>query len=180
MILSAAEIAATVDRLAAELAADFPGRDLHLVGLLHGCQPFMADLGRALWRRGNPLRFSYLRARSYTGTVSSGQVNFTEPERLFFSPGVPVLLLDDIFDTGLTARAAVDFLRRRGAAEVRLVVLLQKAGREDRSGLVAYSGAVIPDEFVVGYGLDYQEKFRELPYLTRLTAVLQENHGSSS
>ncbi len=181
VILTAKDIAAVVSRLAAAVAADFPGRGLHLVGLLHGCQPFMADLGRALWQQGNTLRFSYLRARSYAGTASTGEVVFREPERLAFAPdGDPVLLLDDIFDTGLTVRAAAAFLRRRGAAAVRVAVLLQKEGREDRSGLVSYTGAVIPDEFVVGYGLDYEEKYRELPYLVRLSAVLQESHDSSS
>jgi hypoxanthine phosphoribosyltransferase len=167
IILTAAEIAVINRRLAAEIAADLPpGGPLTVIGLLKGCQPFMADLCRCLWHEGVALKIEYLRAKSYAGTRSSGSVELDSAplDELAGRATGPFLLLDDVYDTGLTLRTAAGELRRRGIDSVRTGVLLRKEGRGD-VGDVTYCGAVIPDRFVVGYGLDYNERYRELPHI---------------
>ena len=165
-LLSAVEIADIIEILAGEIADDFAGRQLQLLGLLKGCQPFMADLSRALCRLNLSLAIFYLHARSYIGRQPGGMVKLTAASLVDnLSPTRPILLLDDIFDTGETIRQVAAMLKSQGFSEVKVCVLLQKKGREDHAGLVDYCGTLIPDKFVVGYGLDYQEKFRELPYL---------------
>ncbi|MBN2231734.1 MAG: hypoxanthine phosphoribosyltransferase [Deltaproteobacteria bacterium] len=180
IILTAEEIAVLNRRLAAEIAADLPltgpESGLTVIGLLKGCQPFMADLCRCLWHEGVALKIEYLRAKSYAGTCSTGQValefdllkGLTGDQSRREPPTGPMLLVDDMFDTGLTLKTVAAELQRRYGGQVRTCVLLRKETHPDEFGLITYCGAVIPDRFVVGYGLDCDERYRELPHIITL------------
>ncbi len=159
------EVKSVVAGLAAAIAADSSERKILLLGLLKGCQPFLADLCRELSRYQLSLAVEYLQVSSYVGTASSGQVKISQtlPESLM--RGCDVIVVDDIFDTGLTLKSVVTHLREKGAERVKTCVLLRKEGSSRVVMEPDYCGAVIPDAFIVGYGLDYNEQYRELPYI---------------
>ncbi len=159
------ELKSVVATLAAAIATDSSGRKLLLLGLLKGCQPFLADLCRELSRYQLSLAVEYLQVSSYVGTASSGQVTINHglPDSLW--RGCDVIVVDDIFDTGLTLKSVVAHLREKGAEKVKTCVLLRKEGSSRVVMEPDYCGAVIPDAFIVGYGLDYNEQYRELPYI---------------
>ena len=159
------ELKSMVAGLAAAIAADFCGRKLLLLGLLKGCQPFLADLCRDLSRYQLSLVVEYLQVSSYVGTASSGQVTISQALPDVFRQGCDVIVVDDIFDTGLTLKSVVALLREKGAEKVKTCVLLRKEGSSRVVMEPDYCGAVIPDAFIVGYGLDYNEQYRELPYI---------------
>jgi hypoxanthine phosphoribosyltransferase len=170
ILYTESQLKSVVAELAVAIAADASGRKLLLLGLLKGCQPFLADLCRELSRHQLSLAVDYLQVSSYVGTVSSGQVMISGalPDRL--CQGCDVLVVDDIFDTGLTLKRVVGHLREKGAESVKTCVLLRKKGSSRVVMEPDYCGAVIPDAFIVGYGLDYNEKYRELPYIKILGA----------
>jgi len=164
VLYSANELEKVVADLAKAIAADFPDRQLLLLGLLKGCQPFLADLSRQLSRYQLDLAVDYLQVSSYIGTASCGRVTIkpvTVDES--FCRQRHVLVVDDIFDTMV-------WLKEKGAASVKSCVLLRKSGCSDEVLTPDYWGAIIPDAFVVGYGLDYNEQYRELPYIKILGA----------
>lgn len=169
ILYSESELKKVVVELAAAIAADSCGRKLLLLGLLKGCQPFLADLCRELSRHQLVLAVEYLHVSSYVGTASSGQVTISQslPDSLW--PGCDVIVVDDIFDTGLTLKKVVTHLCEKGAKKVRTCVLLRKEGCSQVVMEPDYCGAVIPDAFIVGYGLDYNEQYRELPYIKVLS-----------
>jgi len=162
-LLDGHQIEQIVEDLARRIAADQAnGQPLMVVGLLKGCLPFMADLCRSLSGFGVRVEMEYLRVKSYLGRRSSGTV------QIFELPEVDlvdreILLVDDILDTGLTLREVARFFRERGVGRVRTCVLLSKEGRD--AAVVDYLGTTIPDVFVVGYGMDDAEQYRELPYI---------------
>jgi len=171
VLYSANELEKVVADLAKAIAADFPDRQLLLLGLLKGCQPFLADLSRQLSRYQLDLAIDYLQVSSYIGTASCGRVTIkpvTVDES--FCRQRHVLVVDDIFDTGLTLKEVMVWLKEKGAASVKSCVLLRKSGCSDEVLTPDYWGAIIPDAFVVGYGLDYNEQYRELPYIKILGA----------
>ncbi len=166
ILLSQEQLDEIVADLAGEIAADFAGAaPLQLLGLLKGCQPFLADLSRALSRYSLPLAVDYLKARSYVGTASSGRVEITALTAVADLALGDVVVIDDIFDTGLTLKQVVSHLKEQGAGRVKTCVLLRKEGCSRVAIEPDYVGAVIPNEFVVGYGLDYNEQYRELPFI---------------
>jgi len=163
------EIAARVEAIAASIAADFADPFLIVIAL-KGAFVFAADLVRALSRHGRHPEISFLRLSSYAdSTRSSGDVRVVgdAPQDL---TGQRVLILDDILDTGRTLQRARTILAGAGAAEVRLCVLLDKPARREVDVTADYVGFSIDDVFVVGYGLDYAERFRTLPYIGALAA----------
>ena len=156
-----------LDTMALEVRRDFPGEVLLVVVLLKGAMVFAADLLRRMPRM---LEIECLNVASYHGgTASSGTVDFLD-RRLPDVAGRRVLVLDDILDTGRTLRAVVDRLLGEGAAEVKTGVLLAKDRERDADVAAEYVGFRIADEFVVGYGLDYQGRYRTLPYVGVLKA----------
>jgi len=171
VLLGERAIAERLDAMAARITEEYRGRDLTVVALLNGSIIFMADLLR---RIPLPLRLDCLRVSSYHGgTVSSGRVTFhqlTMPE----VRGRHVLLLDDILDSGLTLAAVRRRLMEEGPASICACVLLKK--RKPRLAEVdaEYYGFEIGDEFVVGYGLDYDEHYRNLPFV----GVLRREAGA--
>jgi hypoxanthine phosphoribosyltransferase len=161
-LISERRLRARVRALGRTIRRDYRDRPLVLVGVLKGSFIFMADLAREI---GLPLACDFLRASSYgSGTESSGTVRLefdvTQPVR-----GKHVLLVEDIVDTGLTAKAVLETLRARNPASLRLCTLLRKTARLRVPVPVDYVGFDIPDRFVVGYGLDHDGLHRNLPYV---------------
>jgi hypoxanthine phosphoribosyltransferase len=162
VVISQRALARRVRELGAEISRDYAGQEVLLVGVLRGALVFLADLARAI---SVPVCLDSLSAASYgAGTASSGQVRITRDLAESLA-GRHVLVVDTVLDTGLTLQALDATLRARGPASVRYCVLLHK----DRGGAppfpVDYVGFTIPDRFVVGYGLDYAQRFRNLPYV---------------
>lgn len=174
VLFSETDLKNIVSRLAAAIATDCGERRLLLLGLLKGCQPFLGDLCRALSPYSLPLTVDYLSASSYVGCESSGRVTIGDRLPAYDWPAFEVIVVDDIFDTGLTLSEVVAYLRRQGAAEVRTCVLLRKNGVGRVAFEPDYCGAAIDDHFVVGYGLDFNERYRELPDIRILPAENQE------
>ncbi len=155
-----------VAELAAEIDADYAGRELLLVGVLKGAFMFMADLARAMRL---PVEMDWMAVSSYgSGTRSSGVVRILKDLDTDIS-GRHVLIVEDIVDSGLTLSPwLVGNLRSRQPASLRLCVLLRKPAAARMDVDVAYTGFDIADEFVVGYGLDYAERYRNLPFIGTL------------
>ena len=165
-ILTEAQISAGIDQLAIRLAAEYRGRPLTVLGVLTGSLIFLSDLIRRL---DIPLRVGLIQASSYRGRATvPGALTISEgamPE----VAGRDVLLLDDIFDTGRTLAGLLDSLSRRGPVSLRSAVLLWKEGRQQVAISPDYHCFRIPDVFVVGYGLDYNDEYRHLPYVAALS-----------
>ena len=165
VLLSSDELAAGIDRLSADVRGVVGCRPLTVVGVLTGSIVLVADLIRRL---EGPVIVSMVWASSYRGTATRpGELEL----RLDMLPdlaGQDVLLVDDIFDTGHTLKALLAELRQRGAASVRSLVLLRKAGRAEVAIEPDFVGFDIPDKFVVGYGLDFDGALRHLPHLAAL------------
>ena len=154
------EIEKEVRRLAAEINKDYAGKNPLLIGILKGSFIFLADLVRLL---DMPLEVDFVRLSSYGGnTQSSGEIRMAEglcPE----AKGRDVLVIEDIVDSGLTTSFLLDYLKEQGAASVKLCVLADKPSRRRMPVVIDYLGIEVPDKFLVGYGLDYDEKYRHLP-----------------
>ncbi len=166
ILLTANQLREGVARLARELAATYGERPLTIVGVMTGSVVMMADLIRLLEM---PLRVGVLQASSYRGETTRGQLTINA-EMMLDIANRDVLLIDDIFDTGHTLVQTVETLRRLTPASIRTCVLLRKEGRQEVPLQPDFVGFDIPDEFVVGYGLDYHDHFRNLPYLAALEA----------
>ena len=160
VLVSGEEIAATLERLAGEIRRDYLGKHPLLLGILKGSFVFMADLVRQL---DFPLEIDFVRLSSYGhGTETSGQVRVVQGLRSAVQ-GRDVLLIEDIVDTGLTTGYFMDYLRRKRPASLRLCSLLDKPARRKVPIGIDYLGFTVPDRFIVGYGIDWNEKYRNLP-----------------
>src|SRR6201995_4323980 len=166
VLVSAEEIAVRTKQLAAQIDADYAGRDLLLVGVLKGAIMIMADLARAMHL---PIQMDWMAGSSYgSGTQSSGVVRILKDLDTDIS-GRDVLIVEDIIDSGLTLSWLVGNLQSRGPASVRVCTMLRKPGAaRARDVDVTYTGFDIGDEFVIGYGLDYAERYRNLPFIGTL------------
>lgn len=163
ILLSADEIQARVAALAAEIERDYPAdEDVHLVGVLKGGFVFMADLVRAMSAR---VTLDFIAVSSYQqGTRSTGEVRLLKDVDARLE-GRHVIIVEDIVDTGLTVTYLQDILRARAPKSLRTACLLSKPSRRVVEVRVEYIGFTIEDKFVIGYGLDYAEKYRNLPYI---------------
>lgn len=165
ILISAEAIRDRVVELGRQIEADYQGRPLTIVAVLTGSLILLADLIRQIHL---PLRVALLQAGSYRGaTTTAGALTINEA---FFPDvaGRDVLLLDDILDTGRTLATLLDHIHDRGAATVRTAVLLRKVGRQRVHLEPDYCGFTIPDAFVVGYGLDFDDDYRHLPHIAIL------------
>jgi hypoxanthine phosphoribosyltransferase len=161
VLISAEKIRTRLDELAADLTRTFSGKPVTVVGILNGCLMFVADVIR---RIDLPLRVAFITASSYRGATTPGKLEIHD-ELLPDITGRHVLLLDDILDTGKTLTRVVAHLIDRGAASVKVGVLLRKIGRQEVPFEPDFVGFTIPDNFVVGYGLDFNDEYRHLPYI---------------
>lgn len=159
ILISRKEIAAAVEKLAAEITRDYLGKYPLLVGILKGSFMFLADLIRHL---AFPLEIDFVRLSSYGGTKSSGKVSQVQG---LLTPvkGRDVLLIEDIVDTGLTTGFILDYLRQQTPGSLKLCALADKPARRRQPVVIDYLGFTVPNQFLVGYGLDLDEKYRNLP-----------------
>ena len=163
VLLTEAEIQAKVAELGARIGADYAGRELTLVSVLKGSLPFMADLMRALTI---PVRIDLMEVSSYggTSTESTGLVRILKDLSASIE-GQDVLIVEDIIDTGLTLNYLLRYLRGKNPRSLRICTLLDKPARRLVEIPVDYVGFTIPDRFVIGYGLDYGELYRNLRFV---------------
>ncbi len=159
VLISAEEIARTVDRLGAEITRDYAGREPYLVGILRGAVVFLSDLVR---RIPLPLTMDFMAISSYGASRrSSGIVKIIQDLSANIN-GRDVIIVEDIVDTGLTVNYLKELLEVRGPRSLATCTLLNKLSRRKVPVKVEYIGIEVPDEFVVGYGLDYGERYRNL------------------
>ncbi len=162
VLFSEEQLKARVDELARQIEKDYAGEEVMLIGVLRGSFVFMADLCRALRLH---CKLDFMAVSSYgSGTTSSGQVQITKDLSEDIS-GRHVIVVEDILDSGNTLSYLLKLLQHRHPADIRLAVLLDKPERRKKPVKPDYTGFTIPDAFVVGYGLDYAERYRNLPYI---------------
>ncbi len=162
VLLSEEEVDAKIKQIGEQISRDYAGKEVHLVCVLKGGSFFMCELAK---RITVPVSLDFMSVSSYgSETKSSGVVKIVkdldEPLK-----GKNVIVVEDIVDSGRTLSYLLEMLKDRGPAEVRLCTLLDKPERRVVEVQVDYTGFQIPDEFVVGYGLDYDQKYRNLPYI---------------
>ena len=154
------EIADIVKKLGQEITKDYDGKDPLVIGLLKGCIPFMSDLFKNI---DTEITLGYMKVSSYKGTESTGTIKIdgSIPD----VKGRHVIIVDDILDTGRTLNAIKNVFMDNGALSVEVCVLLDKPEGRKVNIVPKYCGGKVPNAFVVGYGLDYEEHYRNLPYI---------------
>ncbi|MBI5411085.1 MAG: hypoxanthine phosphoribosyltransferase [Nitrospirae bacterium] len=173
-IVTQEEMRARIKELGRQITADYAEKDLILVGILKGAFAFYADLARAI---RIPLRVDFLVVSSYgSKSKTSGKVRMVTDLTEDIA-GRDVLLVEDIVDSGLTVRHLINALSKRKPKSIRVCALLSKPERRKVEVTVDYVGFRISNKYVVGYGLDYQQKYRNLPYLAVLDTVDEEGQG---
>ena len=171
VLVSEEDIANAVCRLADKINADLNGEELLVVIILKGSMIFASDLIKKLEM---PVKIDFMRASSYgSGTASSGFINIRQDLESDIE-GKNVLIIEDIIDSGNTLHKLKELLRERNPKTIRICTLLDKPSRRVTPVEVEYSGIEIPDEYVVGYGLDYDEILRNLPYVGVLKREIYE------
>ena len=171
ILVSEEELRSINARLGAQITKDFAGKNLLVLGILKGCVFFMTDLVRNI---DLPLSIDFMSVSSYgSGTEATGHVKITKDIDIDLS-GYDVLLVEDILDSGRTLKYVSDILKTRGANSISIVTLLDKPDRRVAPVKPDYVGCDVPDEFVVGYGLDYDQKYRNLPYIGSLKREIYE------
>ncbi len=172
ILVSEKELQEIVERLAADIDRDYEGKDWLMVGVLKGSILFMADLMKAM-KTDYPIDFVVV--SSYAdGTESTGRVNVLKDISQSIV-GKELLIVEDIIDSGNTLNFLVKYFLAKGASSVKIVTLFDKPDRRKVEVPVEYVGKVIPDAFIVGYGLDYAEKYRTLPYVGILKPEVYSN-----
>lgn len=162
VLFSQQQLEERVDQIAQEITRDYAGKEIVLISVLRGSFVFMADLCR---RIDLPCTIDFMSVSSYgSGTSSTGQVQITKDLSGDIS-GKHILVVEDILDSGNTLSYLLKLLEQRKPASIRLCTLLDKPERRVKPVEVHYSGFTIPDAFVVGYGLDYEQQYRNLPYV---------------
>ena len=164
VLLSPTQLQDGIQQMADQISQHYQGRAITVVGILTGSLMLLADLIRML---DQPIRISLVEASSYRGTTTRGKLTIN-PDLLSDIEGRDILLIDDIFDTGYTLQKVIRMIEDLQPNSVRSAVLLLKEGRQEVELRPDFVGFQIPDQFVVGYGLDYQDLFRNLPYVATL------------
>jgi hypoxanthine phosphoribosyltransferase len=166
-LISQGEIKRKVRELAKKISQDYKGKKLLVVGILKGAWIFMADLIRQI-KNVDEIQCSFLTAESYVGKETKGKIELKLDLLPNSLEGWHVLLVEDIVDTGLTLAYIKDTLKIRNPISLHICALLDKPSRRKIDLKIDYLGFQIEDKFVVGYGLDYEQKFRNLPYITSI------------
>ena len=162
ILITSEEIGARVRELGQQITNDYAGQEILMIGVLRGAVIFMADLARSIKR---PMDIDFMAITSYgLSTNSSGVVRIIKDLDEVVE-GRHILIIEDIIDSGLTLNYLVDNIKSRKPASVRICTLLSKPVRRKVNVTVDYNGFIIPDHFVVGYGLDYAGKYRNLPFI---------------
>ena len=161
VLISAEEIEETVAGIGRRISRDFEGKDPIFIGVLKGCFIFMADLMRHV---NIKCSMDFMSVSSYKGTTSTGAVNITKDIGESIE-GRHVIIVEDILDSGLTLNYLKNYLMMRKPASITIATLMDKPSRRKADVYADYSCFEVPDEFVVGYGLDYNQRYRNLPYI---------------
>lgn len=171
ILVSEEELEEINARLGAQITKDFAGKNLLVLGILKGSVPFMADLIRHIEL---PCKIDFLAVSSYgSGTTSSGIVKITKDIDISLE-GYDVLIVEDILDSGRTLSYVCEVLKTRRPKSISIATLLDKPERRVVDLKADYVGCDVPDEFVVGYGLDYDQRYRNLPYIGQLKRCIYE------
>lgn len=171
VLISEEEIKEKVAMLGKQISRDFEGKDPLLVGVLKGCFVFMSDLMRYITI---PCSVDFMAVSSYKGTTSTGAV---EIQKDLSQPieGRHIIMVEDILDSGITLNYLQGYLSNRNAASITIATLMDKQANRKAPVFARYSCFEVPDEFVVGYGLDYNERYRNLPFIGVLKPEIYEN-----
>lgn len=162
-----------VGRIADQISEDYKGKRLLLVCILKGSVVFMGDLMKKI---GIPVEIDFMKVSSYgRSSKTSGTVNILLDLYRSDLPETDILIVEDIIDSGRTLSYLVEYLKLKGARSVKTATMLDKPSRREVEFVPDYRGKIIPDEFVVGYGLDYAEKYRALPYIGILKPEVYAN-----
>lgn len=172
VLYSEEEIRAKVKELGERIREDYKDKNLLLLGILKGCVPFMADIMRSI---DLDLEYDFMDVSSYQGTRSMGEVRILKDISTTIVDK-DILIVEDIIDTGVTLSYLTKLLKSRGAKSIEIVTMLSKPSRRKVELPVKYNGYEIDDHFVIGYGMDYNERFRGLPYI----GILDESVYSNS
>ena len=165
VLVTSEEIDAKVKELGKQITEDYRGKNLMLVGILKGAVIFMAELAKNI---DMPILMDFMAVSSYgKSSTSTGVVRIIKDLDCSIEDK-DILIIEDIIDTGLTLSYLTDNLRKRGAKSVKICTLLDKPDRRKAEVPVHYRGFLVPDEFVVGFGLDYAEQYRNLPFVAAL------------
>ncbi|MCM1132311.1 MAG: hypoxanthine phosphoribosyltransferase [Ruminococcus flavefaciens] len=164
VLISQERISAELVRVGEYIDRKYDGKPLLIVGILKGSFVFLGDLAKTVTI---PCRFGFMAVQSYSGTESTGEINITLDLQQDIS-AYHVVIAEDIIDTGCTLRAVADILRKRNPLSLEIITLLDKPDRREADIQADYSMFTIPDSFVVGYGLDYDEYYRNLPYIAEI------------
>ena len=173
-IVTQEQMRTRIRELGRHITSDYSGKDLILVGVLKGAYAFYADLARAI---RIPMRVDFLVVTSYAGKpTTTGKVKMVTDLTEDIA-GRDVLLVEDIVDSGLTVQYLIKTLSKRKPKSIKVCALLSKPARRNTQVNIDYVGFEIPNKYVVGYGLDYQQKYRNLPYLAVLDKVDESHMG---
>lgn len=171
VLITKEEIREAVERIGEAVTEDFKGESLLVIGILKGAFAFMADL---IQKIDLPMEIDFMDVSSYgTSTTSSGEVRILKDLSTAVE-GKSVLIVEDIVDTGLTLHYLTKVMESRGVKKVKIATLLTKPSRRERAVTVDYIGYEVEDKFVVGYGIDYAEKYRNIPFIGVLKPSVYE------
>lgn len=170
VLISEEEIQSYVSKMGKQISEDFAGKEPLFVGVLKGCFVFMADLMRYVTI---PCTVDFMSVSSYSGTTSTGAVKINKDLNEDIC-GRHVIIVEDILDSGVTLNYLKNYLMVRNPASITIATLMDKPARRKADVYAKYSCFEIPDAFVVGYGLDYEEKYRNLPYIGILKPEIYE------
>ena len=170
VLISERELQEKVAAMGAQISRDFAGKDPLFVGVLKGCFIFMADLLRCVDIRCS---MDFMAVSSYSGVKSTGAVKINKDLSEDIA-GRHIIIVEDILDSGITLNYLKNFLMQRGPASIHIATLMDKPARRKAPVYADYSCFEIPDAFVVGYGLDYNERYRNLPYIGVLKPEIYE------
>jgi hypoxanthine phosphoribosyltransferase len=177
ILLTGEEIRARVAELGEKISRDYAGKEILVIGILKGAMIFLADLVRCITVT---TKFDFMAVSSYgSSTKSSGVVRILK-DLDHSIEGCHILIVEDIIDTGLTLNYLVDNLRSRGPASLKICTLLDKPSRRKAPVNISYNGFSIPDEYVVGYGMDFNGYYRNLPYVMVLSPKVYQRDGDTS
>lgn len=165
VMFSEEQLAVKVKELGEQISADYEGKDVLVIGILKGANVFMSDLIRKI---DIPIQLDFMAVSSYGASTESSGVVKINKDLDYSIEGKNVLIIEDIIDTGLTLHYLQENLLSRGPESLKICTLLDKPERRKAPIEVHYKGFDIPDEFIVGYGIDYAEKYRNLPYVASL------------
>lgn len=171
VLISEEELKRRITEMGRQITQEYHAEPLTIVGILKGASIFFADLARSI---DLPLQMDFMSVSSYgTEATSSGVVKIIKDLDADVT-GRHILLVEDIIDTGITLAYLRDYLSNRGAKSVKICTLLDKPSRREKAVQVDYIGFTMPDEFIIGYGIDYAENYRNLPYVASLKRSVYE------